>query len=211
MIVFLVGASGATGMCVLNQLLSRGYQVSALVRTPENHKFPDDENLTIIKGDALQINSYLQHLSHVDAVISTLGTGISRKPTTIYSEGGRNIITAMRQAGIKKLIVLTAAAFDTSNPEADTFLVRSIVRPLFKYVYTDMKILEQLLEESLDLDWTCIRPTRLTSQKGTHQYRINVNYNPKGGRKISRMDLARFIVDQIESNQFVHKKPVIAY
>lgn len=209
--IFLFGASGATGKEVLNKLLSKNFQVKALVRNPEKLNFSSSSNLTIIKGDVLHPDTFRHELKNCDAVISTLGTGSSRKPTTIYSAGGKNIITAMKMNGIKKLIVLTAAAFDLSDPNNHSFLVKFIVRPLFKNIYADMILLEKELENNLDIDWVCIRPTRLVSKSSNQQYRININHSPEGGSKISRTDLADFIVKEITDSQYIHRKPVIAY
>ncbi|GET21657.1 NAD(P)-dependent oxidoreductase [Prolixibacter denitrificans] len=209
--VFLFGASGPTGLRVVDQLLTSGYRVKAMARNPESCSFPDSKSLTVLKGDVMQPDTFQDHFSDIDVVISTLGTGTNRKPTNIYSEGGRNMMAAMKKFGIKKLIVLTAAAFDTSDPQTNTFIVKAIVRQLFKNIYTDMEMLEKLLEENTDIDWICIRPTRLTSKKGTGKYRTNLNHSPKGGRKISRKDLSKFIVEQVESDEYIHEKPVVAY
>lgn len=209
--IFLFGASGGTGKEVLRLLLSQGHQVKVLLRKPESFNFPSSKNLTIIKGDVTAINTYQYAFKDIDAVISTLGTGTDRKPTTVYSAGGRNIITTMRSSGVTKLIVLTAAAFDVTDPGNDNFIVKFIVRPLFKNIYSDMILLEQLLEEANDIDWVCIRPTRLVSKPYTGRYRINLNHCPKNGSKIGRKDLADFIVKQILSSNYNHLKPVIAY
>lgn len=209
--VFLFGASGATGTEVLTLLLSKGHNVKVLVRTPERFNFPLSENLTVIKGDVTVIDTYQHALKDIDVVISTLGTGTKRKPTNVYSAGGQHIITAMRASGVTKLIVLTAAAFDLTDPGNDNFIVKFIVRPLFKNIYADMILLEQLLEKSMDVDWVCIRPARLTSKSYTGKYRITLNHCPKGGNKIGRKDLADFTVKQIQSREYIHLKPVIAY
>lgn len=209
--IFLFGPSGGTGKEVLKLLLSQGHHVKVLVRTPERFNFPPSENLTVIKGDVAAIDTYKYTLNDINVVISTLGTGTNRKPTNVYSVGGQNIITAMWSSGVTKLIVLTAAAFDLTDPGNDNFIVKFIVRPLFKNIYSDMILLEQLLEKNLDIDWVCIRPARLISKSYTGKYRVGINHCPKGGNKIGRKDLADFIVKQIQSNEYIHLKPVIAY
>ncbi len=209
--IFLFGASGATGTEVLTLLLLKGHHVKVLVRTPERFNFPMAENLTLIKGDVTVIDTFQHALNEIDVVISALGTGTNRNPTNVYSEGGQNIITAMLASGVTKLIVLTAAAFDLSDPGNDNFILKFIVRPLFKNIYSDMILLEQLLEKTTDIDWVCIRPARLTSKLYSGKYRINLNHCPKGGKKIGRKDLADFVIKQIESHEYIHLKPVIAY
>lgn len=209
--VFLFGATGATGKEVLFKLLEQGYQVRALVRSSEKMSTVNSANLTVIEGDVNAPATYEHELKGSDVVISALGTGTNRKPTVVYSQGGKNIISTMRKTGVKKLILLTAAAFDTSDPATHNFIVKFIVCPLFRHIYADMEKLEALLESSPDIDWVCVRPTRLTSKAYTGQYRVNNKHCPKGGSKISRKDLADFIVKQISSDKYIHQKPVISY
>lgn len=209
--VFLFGATGATGTAVLKLLLENNHHVKVLVRNPTAINFLSSPKLSVLEGDVFNPNSYQEALEGVDAVISTLGTGTKRVPTTVYSKGGFNIISAMRKTGVKRLVVLTAAAFDQTDPGNEKFIVKFIVRPLFKNIYADMISFENLLEKYNDIDWVCIRPTRLTSGGFTGKYRTKLNHCPNGGGKISRKDLADFIVKQLTSAEYIHQKPVVAY
>ena len=211
--IFLLGATGGTGHEVLIKLLEEKNRVIALARNPlvlENIK-KDHNNLKIVTGNVYNIETYQEELNKCDIVISTLGTGASRKPTDIYSKGGQYIISAMRKANIKRLITLTASAFDSSDPGNRSFIVKYVVQPLFKNIYTDMQRWEKVLEECKDIDWTCIRPSRLTNGRFKGDYRVQVNHCPKKGGKISRKDLADFITKQINSDEYVHQKIAIAY
>lgn len=209
--IFLFGATGGTGKEVLNQLLLQEYNVTILVRSLNKVDSPENPKLSIIKGNIYNPEGYEKELSTSDVVISTLGTGRSRKPTTIYSEGTGKIISVMKNSGIKKIILLTAAAFDPTDPATNNFVLKYIIRPLFKNTYSDMIKLEQILEQDKDIDWICIRPPSLTNGKLTRKYRVKINHCPEGGWKISRKDLADFIIKQINSEEYIHKKPVIAY
>lgn len=213
MTIFLFGATGGTGNEVLIKLLEEKHKIVALVRNPAvlDDLKKQHGNLKIIKGNVNNSETYQEALSKCDIVISTLGTGTSRKPTEIYSKGGQHIISAMRKANIKRLITLTAAAFDPTDPGNKNFIVKYIVQPLFKNIYSDMQRWETILEENKDIDWTCIRPSRLTSGQEKGNYRIQINYCPKGGGKISRKDLADFIIGQINSDKYIHQKVAIAY
>ena len=209
--IFLFGATGRTGKEVLDQLLQQGYDVTVLVRSIIKLDYLKNSKLSIIEGDIFNPDSYKKELSKSDVVISTIGTGSSKKPTTIYSEGTGKIISVMKNAGIKKIIMVTAAAFDTTDPGANNFMVKYIARPLFKNIYSDMITLESMLENEKDINWICIRPPRLTNGKLTRKYRVKINHCPEGGWRISRKDLADFIVKQINSDEYTHKKPVISY
>ncbi len=210
--VFLVGATGGTGKIVLQKLVAVNHRVSVLARNPDSVDIPANPGkVKIIKGSVYTPEVYQDELAKCDLVISALGTGTARGKTDIYSRGGQCIIEAMKKAGIKKLITLTPSALDPTAPQYNHFIVRFIVRPLFKNIYADMQQWESIQEANRDIDWICIRPSRLTNGKEKGQYRIAINYSPKGGWQISREDLADFILTQVTSDQYIHQKPAIAW
>lgn len=213
--IFLFGATGGTGIAILNQLLETEHHIKVLVRTPSklplNKKQLSSDQLSIIKGDLFDDDSLVEHIKHSDVVVSALGTGKSNKYTEVYSEGGRNIIRAMRKTGVKKLITITSAIIDMSDPSTDSFFYNRIIRPTYNKVYYDQVRWETILEENKDIDWICVRPPYLNNKSHTGNYRVQKKHCPDGGTKISRADLADFIIKQIESKQFIHSKPVVAY
>ncbi|MBN2595544.1 MAG: NAD(P)H-binding protein, partial [Marinifilaceae bacterium] len=103
--IFLFGATGGTGYEVLVKLLEEKYHVVALARNPIalDHIKRMHSNLKIVKGTIYNTETYQEELNKCAIVISTLGTGTSRKPTEIYSKGGQHIISAMRMANLKRL------------------------------------------------------------------------------------------------------------
>jgi len=208
--IFLFGATGGTGKEILIKLLEQKHRVFVLARNPYTLGITDD-NLKIIKGSIYNSETYQNELNKCDLVISALGTGTSRKPTEIYSKGGQQIISAMQQANVKRLITLTAGAFDPTDPATHSWIIKYIVQPLFKNIYSDMQKWEIILEKSKNIDWTIIRPSRLLNGKEKGIYRVQPNHCPKGGNKINRSDLANFIVKQINSDKYIHQKVAIAY
>lgn len=137
--------------------------------------------------------------------------GTSRKPTEIYSKGGQNIITQMQKANVKRLITLTSVAFDPTDPGNQKFIVKYIIQPLFKNIYADMQKWETILENNREINWTIIRPSRLTNGKQKGKYRIQLNHCPKDGGNINRSDLADLVVLQIHSEKYFHQKVAISY
>lgn len=73
-----------------------------------------------------------------------------------------------------------------------------------------MRKLEELLENTDEINWIIVRPPKLTNGRLTKNYQVANIYSP-GGIEISRADLANFIVDQITSDKYIFKKPVLAY
>lgn len=214
--VFLLGSTGSTGYEILKRLVQNNYTVKALVRNSSKLNLAGINQLQVgqvelIEGNVFEPDKLKEHFKGCDLVISALGTGKDNSYTEVYSQGGRNILSAMRKTGIKRLITITTGAIDMSDPSTDNFFMNRIIRPNFNKVYYDMTRWETVLDDTKDIDWTCVRPTYLKNKAFTGKYRVNSKHSPKGGWKISRADLADFIVKQTKSNEFVHKKPVIAY
>lgn len=213
--VFLFGATGGTGKQILKQLIEAGHHVKALVRNPsklrEDFPLSIKDGLEIIQGELYETDKLTHELEGCEVVISALGTGKDNSYTEVYSQGGKNILKAMRASDAKKLITITSGLIDMSDPSTDNFFMNRIMRPNFNKVYYDQTRWETILDETHDIDWICVRPTNLTNKPFMGEYRVNLNHCPKKGWKISRADLADFIVKQVNSNEYVHKKPVVAY
>ena len=92
--IIVFGATGATGREVVKQGLEKGNQITAIIRTRSEFDL-QHEHLKVIKGDVLQMATFEEEIPGNDAVISCLGNGSSTKPTTVYSTGIKNIISAM--------------------------------------------------------------------------------------------------------------------
>jgi len=202
------GATGKTGIQAVEQALKADYQVTAFVRNPDNFSI-SHTNLSVIKADVLVPSTFDTKLAGHDAVLSALGTGRRYDETTLYSEGGKNIIEAMRKAGVKRFICLTSGGVvDDLPPGNDS---ASTPKPIFNNVQLDMKRMEDYLKSFRDIEWCIIRPPELTNTEFTGKYEISHIYIPKIGRKISRADLADFMLKQITENTYLYKTPTIHY
>jgi putative NADH-flavin reductase len=207
--LLLFGATGPSGQVLLRQALEAGHSVTAVVRNPDAFQ-QSHENLELVKGDVLVSSSFQSAVAGKDAVLSTLGVGSSMKATTVYSEGGKNIVEAMRAASVKKFICVTSGGMEEDDPSLG-FAYKYIFKPLFSKPYGDMKVLETYLRTVQDMDWVIVRPAQLTDTPRTGVYRISPRFAPEGGVKISRADLADFMLKQIDSNEWVHKTPTLTY
>lgn len=214
--IFLLGATGDTGYEVLKKLISENHKVKILVRTPSKLNTADIPNLQkdqieVIQGSVMEAEKLIDLFKDCDAIVSALGTGKNNSYTEIYSKGGRNIIAAMRSNQIKRLITITSALIDMSDTSTDNFFLNRIIRPNFNKIYSDQTRWETILDDTTDINWTCVRPTYLVNQEFTGRYRIKNQHCPPKGRKIGRSDLADFIVKVLYSNEYIHQKPVLAY
>jgi nucleoside-diphosphate-sugar epimerase len=97
-----------------------------------------------------------------DAVVSSLVVPYTFKPVTIYSSGATNIIAAMQAAGTRRFVAITSGGTYPGRDPANPFLFERVLKPLFHTLYDDIRRMEELVEQS-DLDWTVLRPARLTN------------------------------------------------
>jgi putative NADH-flavin reductase len=204
--IVVFGANGGTGRLLTQQAVEAGHTVVAVTRNPSD--FPvQHERLTVAEADAYDRASVAGVMEGADAVLSTLGVPFTRKPITIYSEGIANIVAAMEQHGVKRVVAVTSAATDP-RPHADGgFLVNRVMQPLVtatigKSTYVDMRRMEALLRAS-NLDWTVLRPSGLFDSTSVSDYRLDEDH--ADGVFTSRTDLAASLLAQVESTQWRHK------
>jgi len=208
--IMVFGASGGTGLEVVEQALETGLQVTVVLRHPD--AFPiRHENLRIIKGDVLQPQTFENAFFGIDAVVSCLGTR-NRESTTVYSEGVTNIITAMQKLNLDRIICLSAGAV-VVPPNASfimKFIIKNILQRLFKYSYADMLKMETYLINSAT-NWTVIRPPRLLNGDKTGKYRTVINGFLTGMSSLTRSDLAHYILHHLDDEKTYKSKVEISY
>jgi putative NADH-flavin reductase len=208
--IIVFGGSGGTGKSVIKQAVEQGYEVTALLRSPESFDFRH-QLLKIVKGDVLQLSSFENEIVGTDAVISCLGSGTNLKSTNIYSQGTENILQAMRKANVQRLLCISAGAVETNKEMG--FFIRSlttlVLQRILKNVYADMLLMERVLEMS-DIDWTILRPARLTDHSLTKKYRTAVHTHLKTPWSISRADVAHYLLRIINDQKSFCSKIEIA-
>lgn len=209
--IIVFGATGGTGKEVVKQALEKGYEVTAVVRNPSRFDL-QHQHLKIIKGDVLQTLTFEKEIAGKEAVVSCLGASSNTKPTTLYSEGIKNIISAMNKAKVKRIVCISAGALYT-NEEMGFFirlLTKIVLQRILKNLYSDMRLMEAEIENS-QLDWTIVRPPMLKNKPLTGKYRIAVNSHVRRPFSISRADLAQYMLSSIENSQTYKAKVEIAY
>jgi uncharacterized protein YbjT (DUF2867 family) len=193
--LFVIGATGRTGQEILHQALSHGHQVTAFVRSPE--KITDkSERLTIRKGNSADENQLAEALKGHDAVVSVLGPTDPLKPSTLMHDSALATTRAMIKAGVKRLMILSAAAHFPG-------FVNAIGRFILRNHMRDSHSMEEIVEQS-GLDWTIARPPRLT-QQDSMSYREREDAPPTRGFILARKALAAFMLDSIEQKKHLHK------
>jgi putative NADH-flavin reductase len=196
--IAVLGATGRTGRCVVDQALSRGHRVTALARRPGT---PADERDGLVTAslDVLDRSRVGDLVSSADAVVSALGVGTSRTPTRTYSDGVRNVLHAMAAGHITRLAVISAAPAGPreDQPLLQRLLVMPVLERLFGATYADMRRMEVELGGS-DADWVCLRPPRLVERPATGRYRLGDQRSPAGATTLTFGDLATALLDSLD-------------
>lgn len=199
--VAVFGAAGPTGKELVEQLLSRGYRVTAVTRRPD--EFPlHAPGLTVAGADATNAAQVARALVGVDIVTSVLGTSFSRKPIHLYSDSARAILTGMAAHGVRRLIVTSSmAAADWRDPNTGWFerlVLERVLMGLGRTLYDDMRRMEAILRAS-DVEWTVMRPLGLASMAPPTTYAVARDHI--AGRHTARRDLAAAISDQVDHRE----------
>lgn len=206
--VIVFGATGGTGTELVKQALSKNYHVTAFVRTPSKMKIAD-ENLSIIQGDVLKYQDVLKALENQEVVFCTLGMPASDK-STLRRDGTANILKAMDEKGIKRFVCQTSLGFNGSEALLPWHMKYIIVPFILKNAFKDHELQEHVIEKS-NTDWTIVRPGNMTNGKMTASYQHGFSSDAKIKLKVSRADVAHFMLDQVDSGAYLQKKAGISY
>jgi putative NADH-flavin reductase len=197
--LLILGATGGTGHALIPQALERGHEVTAFVRSPGKLGALADR-VTVRQGDPLRAAELEAVLPGHDAVLSALGPP-GPGPTTILRDGATSTVEAMRAAGPRRLIVVSAAVLFEDLGVLGTLLRRT----LLKNVAADSAEMERVVMGS-GLDWTIARPPRLTNGAVTGRYRVENEHLPERSAlaSISRADVAHFLLSELERGAHIH-------
>lgn len=207
--VLIIGATRGIGLELVKQALDNNHIVTALVRNSSKPGIKHDR-LRVAKGDILEVTSISKVMNDQDVVCTTIGINPTFREVTVFSEGISNVIREMKKAGVNRLISVTGVGAGDSKGHGG-FLYDKIFNPLIlKTIYKD-KDREESIIRSCDLDWTIVRPGFLTNGELTKNYRVVTDLKGVTAGKISRKDVAHFILEQFNSNKYLKKTPLLTY
>ena len=206
--ITIFGGSGRTGVFLVRQALSAGHRVTALVRNPER-ALTQNVNLVVVPGSLQDTALVSQAIQGAQAVLSVLGPR-SNQPVYEISAGMDNILAAMQQHGVRRLIVSAGAGLGDPEdiPGLPDRLVRLLLKKFARYAYEDMRRTVEKVRAS-DTDWTVVRAPMLTDAPYTGKIRLG--YLGKGvGMRLCRADLADFMLRQLNDTTYIRKSPVVS-
>ena len=193
--LLVLGATGGTGRLVVEQALSAGHMVTALVRSPEKLA-TSQPNLRVVTGSATDLESVAAALQGADAVISTLGGGGS-----VIADSTAAIVAAARQAGVRRVVVLSSWLVERDRMSP---LLRLATGIAMGGLIKDKTAGEQLLRQS-DLDWTIVYASTLGDGPATGSTVLPEAANWTMSQKISRADVATWLVQAATDGQPAHR------
>jgi putative NADH-flavin reductase len=208
--VLIIGATGGTGRHLVAQALERGYAVTALVRDPSRLRV-DHPQLTVIQGDVLDAGSVEAAMRGQEAVLSALGHKRFFYPTRILSEGTGNVLRAMETHGVPRLVCETALGIGDGAGRMGlcyTFFVIPVILPFY---YWDKTRQERMIARS-NVEWVIARPGVLTNggKRGRYRHGLHVG-GFLGTVRISRADVADFMLNQIVSDTYLRTAPGVCW
>ncbi len=219
----ILGATGGVGHHLVASATSRGDDVLIVAR--DTTRLPDHWACRVAEIDlaTAQPKSLQTAVAGADAVLSALGAR-GAADHGILAAAATQVLAAMQETGVRRYLGISAAPVSTTPSPArptpprhdpgDDLLTRTVMMPivkrLFAPVYADSALMEDAVRAS-GLDWTIVRPPRLTNKRGTGHYRTSIDQNVRRGRSISRPDLAQFMLDAISQPYTVGHTIGIAY
>jgi putative NADH-flavin reductase len=217
MIVAIFGASGATGTLLTERCLAAGHSVTALLRTPE--KFPLHKKISIIQGSPFDLDPVRETIAGADVVLSALGANSLRKED-VLERAVPQILAAMRQTEseskpVSRIIVLGSAGALPDSLDKQPAWRRWIVQNIVYNTFLKHPVASQISQwnniSRSGLDWTMVMPPMLTNGPAKGAYRVDGQALPRNGSRISRADVANFMMQQIYNSQWVRKGVYISW
>jgi putative NADH-flavin reductase len=195
--LFVLGATGKTGGALVSQAVSHGHTVTVFGRSP----FGGDAKAKVlsISGNPMNETELADALPQHDAVLSLLGTrGLGA--SSVLIDSSRATIAAMRRTGVRRLLILSSALLDANIGLVDRILSRTILR----HFTSDQRAMERLVTTS-DLDWTVLRPPRMSDSAPNGQSSTVTEPKNRGGMLIKKDEVAGAMLDAAENGRYIRE------
>lgn len=201
--LLVIGATRGIGRSLADQAAEAGEDVTVLVRDPS--RFPSPRpNRQVIRGDILDPSSVEAAVRGQEAVCIVIGIPPTRKPVTVFSQGTRNVLDAMKKSGVDRLVCVTGIGAGDSRGHGGVLYDRIVQPLLLKTNYADKEKQEEIVRAS-GTAWTVVRPGFLTNGPRTGRYRVVTEMAGVRARKISRADVADFLLKELKTGAYMGK------
>ena len=204
--VLVIGAAGKSGRAVVEQALAAGHDVTAFVHNTEGYL--PASTVRVIEGDARDRFAMDSAMLGQDAVIDTIGGKLSLKTTTLEESAAAIIIASMQSGGVRRLVVISVIGEGESVANTNWY-ERLFLSTLLRSEMKDKAAMEASVDAS-GLDWIIVRAPFLTDDPGTGNIHVFSAETGEIAHKLTRDDLAAFMVAQLASDEYLQKAVAIA-
>jgi putative NADH-flavin reductase len=210
------GATGKTGMPLVEQAIEKGHTVKILVRSTSKTVKATDA-VEVIVGDALDEKSVDDTIANTDAVLCVLGHA-ANSPDNILEQSAKLIVKSMREHMVKLIIVLSMESVtEAEDPKQSyyqkfsSFATRTSISALWTDSANQAKVIRDAPRD--EIEYVIIRGPRLTEGKHTGKYKTayHFNYGMYMTSTISRADVADFMLKILETKEYLNRCPCIMY
>lgn len=208
--ILVIGATRGIGRELVKQALaSSANRVSALARHPERLAI-EHERLRKLRGDVLDAQSLSGAMASQNAVCCAIGVKTPWEQPGVFSKGTERLLQAMKTNAVRRLICVTGIGAGDSRGHGGFLYDRVFLPLLLKSVYAD-KDRQEALIRATDLDWTIVRPGFLTNGPLTRSYRVLTDLAGVTAGRISRADVAHFMLQELAANRYLRQTPLLTY
>jgi len=206
--LIIFGATGTVGKHLVYQALAQGHEVTAFARTPSAIDF-EHTRLSLFAGDVLTPADVENAIAGHDAVLITLGS--AKLSGKVRSVGTQNVINAMKKTGVSRLICQSTLGVAESRNNLNFVWKYLMFGVLLRHVLKDHIIQENWVRKS-ELEWTIVRPSAFVDEKpeGILKEGFSSSFK-KLSLKISRGEVAAFMLKQLTDLTYLHKTPGLSY
>ncbi|WP_126455730.1 NAD(P)-dependent oxidoreductase [Sulfuriflexus mobilis] len=202
------GATGTIGGQVVEQALKQGHQVTAFARNPAALGI-EHPNLSLFSGDVFEPTAVAEAVKGRDGVLVSLGS--SKLTGKVRSVGTQNIVQAMQQHGVKRLVCQSTLGVGESRANLNFFWKYLMFGLVLRNVFKDHVAQEAIVKRS-QLDWVIPHPASFTDGPATEGYKHGFAPTEKKlTLKISRADVAGFMLKQLSDDTYLHQTPGLSY
>jgi len=207
--IAVIGASAGVGLEVVKLALERGHEVTSLSRRTDS--LPEHPHLRKVQGSSTQSESVRLALQDADVILVTLGTGMSTKATTLYSDSARVVLQVLQESGAHAPLIALTGFGAGASWGYNSLIMKLFFRLLLKNVYDNKSEMERMITTAYP-HWEMVRPGLLTNGVATGKYRVQDDLT-KGMKvgSIARLDVAHFLVTEAEKPVHLGKYPAISY
>jgi putative NADH-flavin reductase len=210
--VTVFGATGGVGSQVVDQVRTRGHQVTAYVRNPSKVPSSWGEDVTVVVGEPSDAEAVNHAVQGADAVVSALGPSLDRKATGLpLVEGTRNIVTAMQRHGVRRYVGngTPSVPDQRDRPNWQTKLSTFMAKTFLRRAYDELVGMSEIVMTS-GLDWTIVRFLAPKDGPTCGQLRQGFYGHDKLGFNVTRADIAAFTAARVDDDRYLGAAPAIS-